>query len=294
MIVLLWSLIGIFLILIFLLLLKIRLMQKSADEIRKAFMDRLENDTNTLIDISSRDASLCALAESINEELKKLRSKRLRFEEGDLAVKEAITNVSHDLRTPLTAIYGYLDLLENEEKSKEAERFLAIIKDRVDVLRQLTQELFCYSAVTSKVWEESSEEIVLNHVLEETILAHYAVLKKCHITPEISMPDKKIIQTLNKSSFIRILENIIGNAAKYSDRDLKITLSPDGEIVFSNHAPSLNEVSVLKLFDRLYTVETGKQSTGLGLSIAKKLTEQMNGQITARYKEETLFIHLKF
>ena len=97
---------------IILLLLKIHTMRTAAKEIETAFADRLMTDTNTLIDISSADQNMRRLANSINRELRKLREARRRFEQGDLELKNAVTNISHDLRTPLTAICGYLDLLE--------------------------------------------------------------------------------------------------------------------------------------------------------------------------------------
>lgn len=100
------------------LLLKIYLMKKSAKEIRIAFAKKVEEDTNTLIHISSRDADMRELASAINIQLGLLNQSRQRFEHGDLELKEAITNISHDLRTPLTAIYGYLKLFENEECSE--------------------------------------------------------------------------------------------------------------------------------------------------------------------------------
>ena len=143
----LWALIGIMAIIIAALLIKIHLLQKAASEIKDAFADRLITDTNTLIDISSRDRYMKSLANSINVQLRKLRSEHLRFIQGDTELKNAVTNISHDLRTPLTAICGYLDLLEQEEKSKTVEQYLLIIRNRAEILTQLTEELFRYSVI---------------------------------------------------------------------------------------------------------------------------------------------------
>lgn len=291
--VFLYSFIGLLAILLLLLLFKVHLLQKSAEEIRKAFSDKLDTETNTLIDISSRDRFMRALAADINGQLKKLRRERHRYKQGDLAVKDTIANISHDLRTPLTAICGYLDLLDEEETSETVKQYLAVIKNRTNALKELTEELLSYSIAASSA-PLVLEETVLNHVLEESISFHYAALKGCKITPAISMPDEKIIRMLDKNALFRIFENIIGNAIKYSDGDLQITLSKQGQVTFSNHAAMLNEIDVQRLFDRLYTVKTAKKSTGLGLSIAKTLTEQMHGKITARYTAGMLFIDLIF
>ena len=138
------------------------------------------------------------------------------------------------------------------------------------------------------------EEVSLNQALEESILAHYAAFTGRLIAPEISMPQERVLCRLNRPALLRILENILYNAIKYSDGDLKITLTRQGEMTFSNHARELNEVTAQRLFDRLYTVETGTKSTGIGLSIAKTLTEQMHGEIHTRYTDGKLFICLRF
>ena len=279
---------------ILLLWLKIRLMQKAAEEISSGLSRKLACDTNTLLTISSRDRHMRKLAESINCQLRELRRQRLRFQQGNLEISETITNLSHDLRTPLTAICGYLDLLEKAGGPEEASRYIQIVKSRTDVLKHLSEELFRYFLATSEISGLSFEPVVLNSALEEILAAYYAALKSRRITPAVQIPETKITRSLNKNALSRILGNIIGNALKYSDGDLNITLSGDGRITFSNHASKLNELLANRLFDRFYTVETAARSTGLGLSIAKELTEQMGGTITAGYDEGILQIALSF
>lgn len=224
------------------------------------------------------------------EQLRKLRKERHRFQQGDLELKNAVTNISHDLRTPLTAISGYLDLLDNAEKSEEAERYIKVIRNRTEVLRQLTEELFCYSVVTSPEYDNDVEFVSVNSVLEESILGFYAVLQERNITPNISMPENKVFRKVNRAALSRIFSNLLNNAIKYSDGDLNITLNDTGEITFSNTASDLSEVDVKKLFDRFYTVENARKSTGLGLSISRILIEQMKGTISAQYKNGKLSI----
>lgn len=289
-----WGIICGLLLAVIVLVIKNYLLRKAAGEIEEKFAQIMSEDTNRLIDIPSREKHMRKLADSINSQLCTLRSERWRFQQGDMELKEAVTNISHDIRTPLTAIFGYLELLKKEDKSAAAARYLDVIASRAEVLKQLTEELFRYSIVTSKPEETALEEVVLNYVLEESISAYYAVLKGCHIVPEITMPGNKVIRRLDKSALSRIFGNIISNVVKYSDGDLSITLTADGEIIFANHASGLDEVQVGRLFDRFYTVENAKKSTGLGLSIAKVLTEQMNGSITADYREEMLRVHVIF
>lgn len=290
----LFAVIGILIIIIIVLTVKILSMQKAADETATAFNEKLTTDTNTLITISSRDKYMRSLAESINAQLKILNAQRHRFQQGDTELKNAVTNISHDLRTPLTAIYGYLDLIEQEEKSESAERYISIIRNRTEILKQLTDELFGYSVIISTREELKSEPIEINCVLEESIAAFYSALNEKEIVPSIKIPENKVIRTLDKSALSRVFANLLTNAVKYSDGDLDIVLNENGTITFMNTASKLNEVQVGKLFDRFYTVEAARKSTGLGLSIARTLVEQMNGTISAEYKNSLLVITITF
>ncbi len=290
----LWAFIGIMAMIIAALLVKIYILRKSAKEIENAFADRLITDTNTLIDISTGDRYMRSLANAVNVQLRKLRAERHRFRQGDTELKNAVTNISHDLRTPLTAICGYLDLLEQEDKSETVERYLEIIRNRTEILAQLTEELFRYSVIISNEKDAVKEPIIINEILEESIAAFYTALNERGITPDIKMPQNKVIRALDRSSLARVFSNLLNNAIKYSDGDLDITLSETGEITFANTASALNKVQVGKLFDRFYTVEAARKSTGLGLAISRTLIEQMDGTITAEYENGRLSIRIFF
>lgn len=288
-----WILCSILIVVIFLLIIKILSMQKSIDEICREFYKRLSSDTNTLIDISSGDPHLMKMASEINDQLRLLRRQRHRYQQGDLELKEAVTNISHDLRTPLTAISGYLNLLEREKKSPAVEQYLSQIGNRTEVLKNLTEELFRYSVVTS-VHDLKTESLDVVRVLEESLLSFYAAMQEKEVRPEIQLPEEPVWRELDEGAVNRIFSNIISNALKYSDGDLSVVMDQDGCITFANTAKRLNAVAVGRLFDRFYTVETSRNSTGLGLSIARILTERMGGTIEAEYSGGKLYIKVAF
>ena len=274
-----WIIIGVLALVIVFLTVKLIYVRRAADEISQGLKERSEIDTNTLIGISSGDKKMRTLASAVNAELKKLRAERLRFQRGDTEIKNAITNISHDLRTPLTAIFGYLDLLEREEMSETQNRYIGIIRNRSELLRQLTEELFRYSVVLTADNGLACEPVNINAVLEESAAAFYTALGERHIVPEIEIPENAVVRNLDGAALARVFSNLLSNAIKY---------------IFSNAANDLSEIQVGRLFDRFYTVEAARKSTGLGLAIARTLIERMGGSITAEYENNRLSISIIF
>ena len=288
-----WIICGVLAVIIAILVIKIRMMQKSMDEICTCLSEHLSTDTNQLIMVSSSDRYVRHLASEIARQLAELRRQRRQYISGDRELKEAVTNISHDLRTPLTAICGYLELLEAEEMTDNTRRYVEQISNRTEALKALTEELFRYSVISS-VSDLSYEKVNVGRVLEDTLISFYGAFEQKNITPNISLPDSVMIRTLDKSALSRIFGNIISNALKYSDGDFSVIMTETGEITFSNTASELSSVDVGKLFDRFYTVDSARKSTGLGLSIAKLLTERMGGRISAEYKSTMLTVKLYF
>lgn len=288
----LWVIISILTIIVLALSVRIFLIKKAAREIRTSFAEKLITDTNTPITLSSRDKDMCALGNDINLSLSRLRSEQHRYEYGNSELQRAITNISHDLRTPLTAIYGYLELLEKEPLTPVAMQYIRILHERTEALTSLTEELFQYSVVVSGEQELSLTLTSVNSVLEESIAAFYTTLQEKGITPTISLPETPVLRILDHTALSRVFANLLSNAIKYSAGDLKIFLSERGEILFSNSSKDLNSIQVEKLFDRFYTVETVQNSTGLGLSIARTLIEKMHGTISASYEKGRLMIYI--
>lgn len=272
---------------------KVYTLHKSARQLREGMAQQLERETNTLLSVSSGDREMRALADALNGQLAQLRAERQRYQHGDLELKEAITNISHDLRTPLTAIVGYLALLEGEEKSEAVERYLSQISNRTQVLHQLSEELFAYALLTAPQ-PLHPQRVDLRGLVEEALLSYCGAMEQRGMEPTIQLPDGRVERTLDPTAAGRVLSNIISNALKYSAGDFAVTMTPDGVITFANSAPDLNPVLVQRLFDRFFTVETARHSTGLGLSIAKLLTQQMEGTLEAKYQEGQLVITLSF
>jgi hypothetical protein len=285
-----------FLIVLFILIclvIKLIIINVELRNISNSLSNILKSDTNSLITISSNDKKLKELAISLNQSLKELRKLELEYKQGNQELKSSITNISHDLRTPLTAIRGYLDLIDNKNLTKKQINYLKIIDNKTKDLTELTEQLFDFSK-SIDTYNVEKENVCINNILEESIATFYALFKEKNITPKIDICNEKVIRLLNENMLKRIFENIISNAIKYSEDDFNIKLKTNGIIEFSNKTNLVDSTSLNKIFDRYYTIRNAKKSNGIGLSIAKQLVELNNGTIKATYKDSNLIIEVIF
>ncbi len=272
--------------------LRARILRLSVREIREQAREKSATDSGTPVCPQSGDKDIRALAEYLTDELDRLIAARRTYAAGNSELKEAVTGVSHDLRTPLTSVSGYLDLLAKSGLSERQAEYVRIIGGRVEAMKKLTEELLAYSVVATDEGSLQSEEVCINSLLEDCLMQFYVAFSERGICPEVRLPEGRVVRRTGKDALSRVFGNILANAARYSDGDLSVTMDEDCNILFENSASKLDEVSVCKLFDRFFTVENARGSTGLGLSVAKILVEKMGGKIEASWKEGRLRISL--
>ncbi len=273
-------------------IIKIYFMKKSIKEIENTYKYILNSDTNNVITIFSNDKDIKKLTNSLNQELKKLRNQKLKYENGNQELQKLITDISHDLRTPLTAINCYVEVLEEGKLSSTQKESVKIIKNKTKELTSLTEQLRDLSIGIDTERKINKEKCCINNILEEIIASYYNSFKNRNIIPNINICEKKIYRNVDKDMIIRIFENLISNIIKYSDNNCNIILNEDGKISFSNKASKLDVSTVKRIFDRYYTIENVKKYSGLGLAIVKELVELNGGIITAKYLKDELHIEL--
>lgn len=271
---------------------KIRILKVSLREIAARAKEKFRGESNVPLAPQSRDKDVVRLADYLTEELDSVIAAHRKFAAGNSELKRAVTNVSHDLRTPLTSASGYLGLLKKSGLNEKQAEFVEIVEGRVAAMKKLTEELLAYSIIASDEGTLQLEEVCLNDCLEDSLTQFYVAFAERGIEPKIAICEKRVYRKAGKDALSRIFGNVINNAVRYSDGDFTVCMSEDGKIVFENGAAHLDEVSTAKLFDRFFTVENARGSTGLGLSIAKILTEKLGGTIGASWKNGRLRIVL--
>ena len=288
----LWFIAALLLLAVIILTVKIIWLKKNISRLTEDMKSIVVMDTNALLTVSSGDKQLKKLAADLNRQLSVVRKLRIKYENGDRQMRNSITNISHDLRTPLTAIIGYIEILQRSELTEEQKQALSVIEKRTHELISLTEELLRYSLTMDNEVGSAVEEVCVNDILEESLLSCYAVFHEHGIEPTYEICKSKIIRNTNRQALGRIFSNIISNALKYSQKDFSVTLTEDGVINFSNRA-TISQVDVEHLFDRYYTVKSNSVSTGLGLSIARLLSDTLGFQLAAEHKDGVLKIVLK-
>ena len=264
----------------------------SFKEIKSSLQFILDNDTNGIVTVSSHSRRIQSFVKELNDYLKTLRQKEIKYQKHTSALEELITNMTHDIRTPLTVIKGYIELLEVDKKYNE--EYFQIMMKKTNELVNLTDDLFLYCK-TNNLNKDYKENILVNSVLEDTLLNFYPLIKDKKLEVKVNITTAKIRVLVNEDLLVRVLDNVFSNAIKYSKTFLLISLDDNGVIKISNDATNLNSVNVSKLFDKYYTVNSGSKSRGLGLAIARSLIEMTGGMMTCDLKNNvlTMIIHLK-
>lgn len=230
------------------------------------------------------------LMAEVNLLLREGEEERTAFRGREQALRQQIANVSHDLRTPLTSILGYLQLLEDPELSKsQREEYLKIIQGRARVLQGLITSFYDLSRLEAGEYPIGREKVDLREVISELLAAFYDELDS-HFEVTVDLPEDLPLVWGDRSALTRVYSNLIRNALEHGSGSLTIQAGQEGgEVVtrFSNAGAELTGEELPHVFDRFYTSDKTRsgRNTGLGLAIVKTLTEQMRGTVAAELTE---------
>ena len=206
--------------------------------------------------------------------------------------------MSHDLRTPLTSIIGYLQMIKSEKQSEgDKKEYIEIVERRTKSLQQLINSFYDLSRIEGNEYKFNYKKVNLSNVLCENIAVFYNDFINNNIEPIIEVEEniKEIIS--DNVAISRIFSNLIGNMIKHGGNFVKITLKQEDNLIvteFINNVTEVTEENLDKLFDRFYTVDNSRsdKNTGLGLYITKILVERLGYFIDAKIEEENLIIRI--
>lgn len=256
---------------------------KQLKSINKQLDKRLIENTRQPLNIELYNKTITNLSKNINRCLKLEEKRRLESINDQKQFKELISNISHDLRTPLTSIKGYQQLLEKTPLDKHQVQLLKTAQKYTDELGLLIENFFEYSYLVTAKTEPNFKKININNLIVECVLSYIAILEEKNLNVNIKETPPVFVLG-DKNMLIRIIENLLNNCAKHSlgDIDIKIEFLQNAKITFTNPINQDTNINVDKLFHRFYTSDsTRNKSTGLGLSIVEFLVKQMDGNVGA-------------
>lgn len=247
--------------------------------------ERTRQNTEKKITVALIDGDLNELAAAINRNLDIQKKIRIEVRRNDLQLKDSIANLSHDLRTPLTSILGYLHLAQNTECTVEKrEDYLKIADDKAHALKTMINSLYELSVLDVKEGSLKKEKIDINLLLSNILASQYEQFHKLGIILNVNLPRQPVWISGDQVACTRILQNLLGNSIRYAKTNVEISLSTLGSCAFlsiRNPAPNLTEENTRHLFERFYTADRSRNNggSGLGLYIVKTLLERIDGNI---------------
>lgn len=282
----------------YLLLLK-KSIRKLAEDF-KSSKENTEGEQHVLINLFDND--LEHLAEQMNESIENYYIERYVHDQSIQSIRQEITNLSHDLRTPLTSILGYIEFIQADNLTEDQLSSLTTIKQRGFQLNHLINQLYEYTRLESKDIILNFEQIDLYRVLREHLLSYYHDFAQHSITLDLQLPSQNqpIWITADLNCLERVLSNLTSNAIKYSGGNTLVTLRNDHKqaiLTYRTLRQDLSQYDIAHLFDRFYkqdTSRTNTRSSGLGLTITRLYAEKMNGKMEARGDSEYLYISCSF
>ncbi|WP_297521325.1 HAMP domain-containing sensor histidine kinase [uncultured Clostridium sp.] len=292
---------SIIVILIIILISSFYLQKAKIRELRKNLDFIVSSDTNKEITTSTFDKELIAIAKDINQILRKNKENDIKLRKMQKALKTTIVSIAHDLRTPLTSISGYLQLIEKGNISEEKKtEYVKVINGRISIVQKMLDLLFEFIRLENDDINLEVEKVNVDDILRDTLAVYYCdfIKKMGNKEPKIIIPEKKIVLYGDKSALTRVFNNIIYNSLIHGENYYRIELEEtDKEIIisFANETSSIEVEDVEFIFDRFFTADKSKlrKTTGLGLSISKLLVEKMNGNISANINNRIFEIKIK-
>lgn len=274
--------------------------QKSLREIHEKLKEILNTDSDERVMVFTENKELMELAAQINRLLENHRKTKADYRRSELAAKRMLSNISHDMKTPMTVILGYLEILRVNEDAAAVQETLGKIEQKARNVMELIHQFFTLAKIEAGDMDIELSTVDICEICRESILDFYEILTKTDFQVEIVLPDTAVYVQGNPEALQRIFLNLISNAIRYGSAGnyLGVFLRTEENTVYvevTDKGQGIDKAFAKRIFDRLFTMEDSRnrsiQGNGLGLTIAKNLAQQMGGEILL---ESTPFVKTTF
>ena len=273
--------------------------QRQVKDICRQLAFLMKHDSNMLIHREFGLGGIGMLSDRLNDLLELRRKEKQYYQEKETLIADTYTNLSHDIRTPLTSLDGYFQLMEACENVEEQRRYLNIIHERIHSLNEMLEELFMFTKLKNESYRLELTSCCINRILKETVFSYYDEWVRREIQPDIQITEEQLYIDGNKQGLSRIIQNVIKNGLDHGEKKIRIVLKREQNqavLRISNQVIASEKIDIEYVFDRFYKADAArsKTSTGLGLSIAREFVRRMNGEIGAKIEENEFIVEMSF
>ncbi|MCR5226931.1 MAG: HAMP domain-containing histidine kinase [Eubacterium sp.] len=266
-------------------------------EMKRVVREMKDNPEKNQMNCDFIDADLQNMIVEVNNLYNHVRQIKVDGKNDEKQIKESVSMISHDMRTPLTSIIGYLQVAEKSKDGEEKDANIDIALDRARYLNNLVNDFFEISLIESNQVNISLEKVNLCELICEEILAESPEIDKKGIEPKFPQAEENIFVNADRPKLVRVIQNLISNAVKYSNKRLDFYIENGNmeTVTLKIQTDSSEDVDTDKIFDRFYQKDSSrtKGGAGLGLYICKEFVERMGGTISAAQEENTFEIILE-
>ena len=273
--------------------------QRQVKDICRQLAFLMKHDSNMLIHREFGLGGIGMLSDRLNDLLELRRKEKQYYQEKETLIADTYTNLSHDIRTPLTSLDGYFQLMEACENVEDQRRYLNIIHERIYSLNEMLEELFMFTKLKNESYRLELTSCCINRILKETVFSYYDEWVRREIQPDIQITEEQLYIDGNKQGLSRIIQNVIKNGLDHGEKKIRIVLKREQNqavLRISNQVIASEQIDIEHVFDRFYKADAArsKTSTGLGLSIAREFVRRMNGEIGAKIEENEFIVEMSF
>ena len=273
--------------------------QRQVKNICRQLAFLMKHDSNMLIHREFGLGGIGMLSDRLNDLLELRRKEKQYYQEKEALIADTYTNLSHDIRTPLTSLDGYFQLMEECENVEDQRRYLNTIHERIHSLNEMLEELFMFTKLKNESYRLELTSCCINRILKETVFSYYDDWVRREIQPDIQITEEQLYIDGNKQGLSRIIQNVIKNGLDHGEKKIRIVLKREQNqavLRISNQVTASEQIDIEHVFDRFYKADAArsKTSTGLGLSIAREFVRRMNGEIGAKIEENEFIVEMRF